>query len=40
MQITTTTSSVCSSLASFEQEGTDKALKVEESAALLLFSVV
>ena len=40
MQVTTTTSLVCSSLASCEQGKTDKALKVAESAAPLLFSVV
>ncbi len=39
MQITTTTSSVWSNLASCEREETDKALKVAESAALSLFSV-
>ena len=38
MQITTTTSLVWSTLASYEQEETDNALKVAESAALSLFS--
>ena len=37
MQTTTTTLSVWPTLASYEQEETDKALKVAEYAALSLF---
>ena len=40
MQITTTTSLVCSILTSCEQGKSDKALKVAEFAAPSLFSVV